>query len=146
MARAMGTELMMPLGLLMLAEACLKAGQAQEGLAAVADSLATVSRTGERFCEAEAHRMKGELLRMEGADEADVETCFLRAIELARQQRARSWELRAAMSLGRLWEEQGRQREARRLLAGVHGWFTEGFETPDLQDARSLLEALSRES
>jgi predicted ATPase/DNA-binding SARP family transcriptional activator len=146
MARSMGTELMMPHGLVRLAEACRRAGQAQKGLAAVADALATVNRTGERFCEAEAHRLKGELLWLEGADEADVETCFLRAIEVARRQRATSWELRAVMSMSRLWQEQGKEQEARRLLADAYDRFTEGFETPDLQEARSLLEALSGES
>jgi predicted ATPase/DNA-binding SARP family transcriptional activator len=142
-ARAMGTELLMPLSLVMLAEACRIAERAQEGLAAVADALATLSRTKERFCEAEAHRLKGELLWLEGGDEVDVETCFRKAFDVARQQSARSWELRGVMSLSRLWQAQGRQREARCLLAGVYDRFTEGFETPDLQEARSLLEVLS---
>jgi adenylate cyclase len=144
-ARAMGAELLMPLGLVMLAEACRRAERPQERLA-VANALATASGTGERFCEAEAHRLKGELLWMGGGDDADVKSCFRKAIEVAREQSARSWELRAAMSLGRLWREQGRQREACRLLADVYDWFTEGFDTPDLREARRLLEVLSCES
>jgi predicted ATPase len=83
---------------------------------------------------------------MGGGDEADAKSCFRKAIEVAREQSARSWELRAAMSLGRLWREQGRQREACRLLADVYDWFTEGFDTPDLREARRLLEVLSCES
>ncbi|MFB0537260.1 MAG: hypothetical protein ACETWR_20040 [Anaerolineae bacterium] len=141
--RATGAEMLMPFILATLAEACGKAGQVEEGLAAVAEALAAVDRTGERFYEAEVYRIKGELLRMQGADEAEVEACFQHAIEVARQQQAKSWELRAVMSLCRLWQEQGKREEARQRLAEVYDWFTEGFDTPDLKEAKALLEALS---
>ena len=126
-----------------LAEAYGKAGQVEEGLAALAETLAVVNRTGERFYEAEAHRLQGELLRMQGADLGEVEACFRQAIQVARQQQAKSWELRAVMSLCRLWQEQGKREEARQMLAEIYGWFTEGFDTPDLREARVLLEELS---
>jgi predicted ATPase len=141
--RATGAELLVPNSLAMLADACGKAGRVEEGLAALAEALATTRRTGERWSEAEVHRLEGELLRMQGADEAEVEACFQRAIDLARQQQAKSFELRAVMGLCRLWQEQGKREKARKRLADVYDWFSEGFDTPDLQEARSLLEALS---
>ncbi|MBN1813877.1 MAG: AAA family ATPase, partial [Anaerolineae bacterium] len=142
-SRATGAELQVPIAYAMLAEACGKAGQIEEGLAALTEALTTTHRTGERWSEAEVHRLKGELLWMQGADEAEAETCFQRAVQVARQQQAKSFELRAVMSLCRLWQEQGRREEARRRLADVYDWFSEGFDTPDLQEARSLLETLS---
>jgi predicted ATPase len=141
--RATGAELVVPLSLAMLAEAYKGAGQTKEGLATLTEALATAHRTGERWYEAEIHRLKGELLWMQGADAGEVEACFQCAIEVARQQQAKSWELRAVMSLCRLWQEQGKRKEARKRLANVYDWFSEGFDTPDLQEARSLLEALS---
>jgi predicted ATPase len=102
-----------------------------------------VEETGERYYEAEIHRLKGELLLMQG-DEAEAETSFHKAIEVARRQSAKSWELRATVSLCRLWQKQGKVDEARQMLAEIYGWFTEGFDTPDLQEARALLEELSR--
>jgi DNA-binding SARP family transcriptional activator/predicted ATPase len=133
-----------------LAEAQAKAGQPEEGLTTLAEALALVEATDERYCEAELHRLKGELLLMEG-DEAEAEasfhqaeSCFQHAVEVARRQQAKSWELRATVSLARLWQKQGRVDEARQMLAEVYGWFTEGFDTPDLQEARALLEELSR--
>ena len=141
--RATGTELLTVFGLAVLAEAYRKAGQAEEGLAALAEALATAHRNGERWYEAEVHRLKGELLRMQGADAAEVEACFRQAVEVARQQQAKSWELRAAMGLCRLWQEQGKREEARQMLAEIYGWFTEGLDTPDLKEARALLEELS---
>jgi len=125
-----------------LAEAQAKAGQPEEGLANLAEALALVEETDERHWEAEIHRLKGELLLMQG-DDAEAEASFHRAIEVARRQSARSWELRATTSLARLWQEQGRTDEARQMLAEVYGWFTEGFDTPDLKEAQALLEELS---
>jgi predicted ATPase len=81
---------------------------------------------------------------MQGTDPAEVERHYRQAIDLARQQQARSWELRAAVSLGRLWQERGRREDARQMLAETYGWFSEGFDTADLQEARALLDALSR--
>jgi len=119
-----------------------KAGQAHHGLSAIAEGLALTEETDERFYEAESHRIKGELLRMRD-DETAAEVSFRQAIEVARRQQARSWELRATMSLSRLWQQQGKREEAFRLLAGIYDWFTEGFDTADLKDARALLEELS---
>jgi predicted ATPase len=95
----------------------------------------------ERHFEAEAHRVKGELLRQRGDDPAAVEECFQRALDVARSQKAASWELRSATSLSRLWHHQGRTREARRLLASAYALFSEGMATEDLRKARTLLEA-----
>jgi predicted ATPase len=132
-----------PHRLVILAEACGKAGQIEEGLSLLDEALAAMHRSGERWYEAKLHRLRGELLRMQGADEAEVEVCFQRAIEVARQQQAKSWELRAVMSLCRLWQGQGKREEGRQMLAEVYGWFTEGFDTPDLKEAKALLEELS---
>jgi tetratricopeptide (TPR) repeat protein len=145
--------------LLLLAEAYGRTGQADQGLSVLDETLALIEQTTARCSEAELHRLKGELLLMQGAGgaEAAAEARFQRAIEVARQQQAKSWELRAAMSLCRLWQRQGQREEAlptagrappvagraRQLLAGIYGWFTEGFDTPDLKDARALLEELS---
>ncbi len=131
--------------LLLLAEAYGRTGQADQGLSVLDEALAMMEQTTARCSEAELHRLKGELLLMQGAGGAETRAmaCFQRAIDLARQQQAKSWELRAAMSLCRLWQRQGQREEARQLLAGIYGWFTEGFDTPDLKDARALLEELS---
>jgi predicted ATPase len=102
-----------------------------------------VHRNGERYYEAEIHRLKGELLLMQAEVEAEAEVCFLQAVEVARQQSAKSWELRAVMCLCRLWQKQGRRKEARQRLAEIYSWFTEGFDTADLQEAKMLLEELS---
>jgi predicted ATPase len=109
---------------------------------ALAEALATRNRTGERFYEAEVHRLKGELLLMQG-NEAEAEASLHKAIEVARQQQAKSWELRAAMSLSRLWQSQGKREEAHQLLAEIYDWFTEGFDMRDLKEAKALLEELS---
>jgi predicted ATPase len=125
-------------------EACEHAGQSEEGLHAVEEALAHVDRTGERLWEAELHRLKGELLcRHTTVQEDAAETCFQQALAVSREQGARWWELRAAMSLGRLWQHQGKRTEAHALLAPVYGWFTEGFDTVDLQEAKALLDALA---
>ena len=121
-------------------------GQTEEGLKALGEALALAERTGERFFQAELHRLQGEfLLRQEGVEGAcrEAEACFRRALADARQQQARSLELRAAMSLTRLYQKQNRQAEVRPMLGECYGWFTEGFDTPDLQEARTLLKQLS---
>jgi predicted ATPase/DNA-binding SARP family transcriptional activator len=126
------------------AEACRNAGQVEEGLDVVAEALALVEETGERHFEADLYLRKGELLLMLGDDDqitAEANNCLRRAIEIARRQKAKSWELRAVMILCRLWHRQGKREEARQLLAEMYGWFTEGFDTLDLQKAKSLLEA-----
>ena len=115
----------------------------KEGLVATANALTEVARTGERFWEAELQRLKGQLLLQAGSTSApEAEACFHRAIEIARSQNARSWELRAATSLARLWAGQGKRAQAHDLLAPVYGWFTEGLDTADLQDAKALLDEL----
>jgi class 3 adenylate cyclase/predicted ATPase len=140
---ALGAELEQPYYLALLAEAYGKGGRAGEGLRMLDEALADVNQHAVRFHEAELHRLKGELLRTLSAEKhAEAETCFLQALDIARQQQAKSLELRAVMSLARLWQHQGKCAEAHELLAPLYGWFTEGFDTPDLQDARALLAAL----
>jgi predicted ATPase len=130
----------------LLAEALGRGGQVAEGLGVLAEALAMMQSTGTIFHGAELHRLQGELLlRQETAEVAcrEAEAWFSRALTIARQQQAKSLELRAAMSLSRLYKQQGRQAEARPVLAETYGWFTEGFDTPDLLEARALLEQLS---
>jgi predicted ATPase len=115
-----------------------------EGLTLLDEALALVHKTGEGWPEAELHRLKGELLLSLSADnQVEAEGCFHQALATARRQQAKALELRAAMSLSRLWQQQGKRTEAHQLLAEIYGWFTEGFDTPDLQDAKALLEALA---
>lgn len=148
--RAMGAELGRPHHLASLAESYGKVGQAEEGLSVLTEALAAVHKTGERFYEAELYRLKGELLLKQsggpGAESGvhkEAEECFRRAIDIARRQSGKSLELRAVMSLSRLWRRQGKGEEARQMLAEIYGWFTEGFDTVDLKEAKSLLEELS---
>jgi predicted ATPase len=130
--------------LALLAEAYGGIGQAEAGLRLLAEALAVMDNTGERCDEAELHRIKGELmLRQAVPDALQAEAYFQQALAVARHQQAKSWELRAAMSLGRLWQQQGKRAEARQLLAEIYGWFTEGFDTADLQEASALLDVLS---
>ena len=99
--------------------------------------------TGERWYAPELYRLKGELLLQQASDNhAEAETCFHHALEIARTQQAKSFELRAATSLARLWQQQGKREESRQVLGEVYGWFTEGFNTADLQEAKALLDAL----
>ncbi|TDF67152.1 adenylate/guanylate cyclase domain-containing protein [Cupriavidus sp. L7L] len=152
--RATGAELLRTHFLGLLAETCARAGQVDDGLAAVAEALAGVERTGERVHEAELHRLKGELTllaagRADAANHADhaareAEACYLRALEIARRQRARSPELRAAVALSRLWLRQGRHAQALPLLSASYGVFSEGFDTMDLREASALLEELGQ--
>ncbi len=139
--RSKGTESAVSTFLALIAEAYGVAGQVGRGLGLVEEALAFVEKSEERFSEAEAHRVKGELLQLSGRV-SEAEACFRQAIEVARHQEAKSWELRATMSLSRLLQKEGRSAEARQLLSEIYGWFTEGFDTPDLQDARALLEEL----
>ena len=126
-----------------LAEAYGQVGQVDEGLHLLPEPLARVDTTeGPRT--AERHRVHGELLLRQAIPDApQAEACFQQALDVARRQQAKSWELRAAMSLARLWQQQGKRDQARELLAPIYGWFTEGFDTADLQDAKALLDALS---
>jgi predicted ATPase len=118
-----------------------EAGQADEGLAVCAEAQAFVASTGERLFEVEIHRIHGDLLlTLPSPDYAQAEVAFREALEVARSQSAKSWELRAATSLARLWQRQGRRDEARALLQPVYDWFTEGFDTKDLKDAKVLLD------
>ena len=105
--------------------------------------MAIAEKNDDRCQEAELHRLKGELLLAESPDQAAAEDCFRQAIETARRQQSKAWELRATMSLARLWQRQGRRDEARDALAAVYGTYTEGFTTPDLVEAKALLEALA---
>jgi predicted ATPase len=124
----------------LLVEAQRQAGQSQAGLTVLAEALTLVDTTGERWYEAELYRLKGELLLQHtGSDASQAESCFQHALAMARRQQAKSLELRAAMSLARLWQ-QGQRSEAHKLLAPIYGWFTEGFDTADLQEAKALLE------
>ena len=142
--RVTGAEVEKPYFLALLTEAYGKVGQPEEGLKVLVEALAIVDNTGERNWEAELHRCKGELLLMQqGQKVGEAEECFQQALNIARRQQAKSFELRAAMSLSRLWQQQGKQEEALQMLADIYGWFTEGFDTVDLQEAKALLEELA---
>jgi predicted ATPase len=142
--RGQGQELTRPYHLALLAQAHSHIGQVAEGLHILAEALALVDSTEEGWCEAELYRLKGKLLLAQSAEHhAAAETCFQQALAVARHQQAKSLELRAAMSLSRLWQQQGKRQEACRLFAPIYGWFTEGFDTTDLQEAKALLEELS---
>ena len=140
--RATRTEQRKSYLLALLAETYGKAGQADRGLAELAEALESAEQSGERTWEAELHRLKGELLLSRSADnQGQAETCFSQAIAVAQRQSAKSLELRAATSFARLLQAQGKFREARELVQPIYGWFTEGFDTADLKDAKALLEA-----
>jgi predicted ATPase len=142
--RATGAEVLQPYRLALLAEAHGIVGQPEAGLTVLTEALALVDTMGIRWYESEIYRLKGELLLQQSSDsQAEVETCFHHALDIARHQQARSLELRAATSLARLWQQQGKRQEAHDLLAPVYGWFTEGFDTADLQEAKALLDALA---
>jgi predicted ATPase len=159
--RATGTELGWSYNLALLAEAHGRVGQIEKGFSALAEALTVVDRTEERRYEAELYRLKGQLtlqkFQVSGSKfqvppspqhltpnlQAEAEACFHQAIEIARKQQAKSLEPRAVMSLSRLWQSQGKKEKARRLLAEIYGWFTEGFDTADLQEAKVLLKKLA---
>jgi predicted ATPase len=170
--RATGAEVMRPHFLALLAEAQGKVGSIEASFATLTEAFATVDKNNDRFYEAELHRLKGELtLQQEKVKsekskvssvppptpdplssainaqaEAEAEACFLKALEISRKQQAKSLELRAAMSLARLWRQQGKRDEARQMLAEIYHWFTEGFDTKDLQEAKALIEELSHQA
>jgi predicted ATPase len=174
--RATGAALRLPYYLALLAEARRQAGRAAEGLTLLAEALTQANKAGESWTEAELHRLKGERLlhaacgrsqspspplcgRSESSRfpaptqsrrvrhaELTAEECFQQVLAVARHQQAKSWELRAAMSLRRLWQQHGKRAAARALLAPIYGWFTKGFDTADLQEAKALLEELSGHS
>ena len=148
--RATGAELGWPLFLARLTEVYEKVGQREEGLSLLTEALATVNKTGGRTYEAELYRLRGELTlaqsKVQGlasSVQKGAEEDFLQAIEVARRQQAKSLELRAVMSLSRLWQQQGKEKEARQVLAEIYGWFTEGFDTADLKEAKALLQELT---
>jgi predicted ATPase len=141
--QAMGTDFHRPHFLAFLSEALARAGKPDEGLGVLSEALAFAERTGERYLEAELHRLNGELLLMKERSERAAEASFLRAIDTAERQRAKSLELRAVTSLARLWRKQGRTQDARERLSAIYAWFTEGFDSPDLKEAKALLDELA---
>jgi class 3 adenylate cyclase/predicted ATPase len=158
--QAVGVEVFLPYNLSLLAEAYGKGGQVEEGLSALAEALAVIDKTSERFYEAEVYRLQGELtlqkeFKVQGSTfqvpntqhltpnaQVEAEGYFRKAIEIAQKQQAKSLELRAVMSLARLWQSRGKRAEAHRMLSEIYHWFTEGFDTKDLQEANTLLEEL----
>jgi len=142
--RDTGSEVQRPYWLALLAEACANAGQLDRGVRALAEALEAVAITGERWWAAELYRLQGELLLHQVVlDEKQAEACFVQALDVARRQQAKSLELRAAMSLSRLWQQHGKRAAAHELLAPLYGWFTDGFDTADLQEAKALLDELA---
>jgi adenylate cyclase len=128
----------------LLADVYGRAQQTTAGLTLLIEALALVDKTGQQFYEAELYRLKGELLLQQASDHhTEAESCFQQALLVSRSQQAKSLELRAATSLAQLWQRQGKREEAERLLGHVYGWFTEGFDTADLMDAKALLDALT---
>jgi predicted ATPase len=143
--RATGAELLWLYFLTLLAKVHGTIGEPETGLAVLTEALTHADKTGERWYGSELYRLKGELLLQQSFDYAtDAETCFTQAIAIAQNQQAKSWELRAATSLAKLWQRQGKRHEAYDLLAPVYSWFTEGFDTADLKDAKTLLDALEK--
>jgi len=141
--RATGAALLVPYYCTVLADVAAHLGHTDDGLQMLAEAHTLVEQQEERWWEAEVCRLRGVLLLRQAAPQPEeAEACFQRALEVARRQQAKSLELRAAMSLARLWQQQGKQAEARALLAPVYNWFTEGFDTVDLQEAKALLTAL----
>jgi predicted ATPase len=142
--RATGATIFMPLHLSHLTRAYAELGQVDDAWRCTGEAITTIETTKERWMEAEVHRPAGEIaLLSANRDAAKAEAYFERALAVARQQQAKSWELRASMSLARLWRDQGKAQQARELLAPVYGWFTEGFDTLDLKEAKALLEELA---
>jgi class 3 adenylate cyclase/predicted ATPase len=142
-SRATGAELLRPYHLCLLAEAYIQTGRVDDGLSALTEALAAADENKIRNYEAETHRLKGELLlRQDHPNVAEAQNCFQRAVEVARNQSAKSLELRATMSLARLLAKRARRDEARAMLSEIYGWFTEGFDTADLKNAKALLDEL----
>ena len=142
--RATGAALSVPYLCTVLADVCDHLGHTEDGLRALVEAHTLVEQHEERYWEAEVSRLRGVvLLRQTIPQPEEAETCFRQALDIARRQEAKSLELRAAMSLSRLWQSQGKRTEAYELLAPIYGWFTEGFDTPDLKDAKALLDELA---
>jgi tetratricopeptide (TPR) repeat protein len=139
--RATGAVASTPLGFMWLAEACAMLGQPVEGLNHLAEAAQIIETTDERVGEAELHRLRGNLLNATG-DRSAAEQSYHQALAIAKRQSAKTWELLTSMSLARLWRDQGKRTEADDLLAPVYGWFTEGFDTPVLKEAKALLDEL----
>jgi predicted ATPase len=141
--RTTGAAVFQPYGLALLAKASAQVGQPEAGLTLLTEALTMANDKGECRWDAELYRLKGEILLVRSAEhDTEAEACFGQALDIARRQQAKSWELRAAISLARLWQRQGKHAAAHELLAPIYGWFTEGFDTADLREARALLEAL----
>jgi predicted ATPase len=139
-----GPTLAQSLSLVRFAEAAGHAGEVKAGLRLLAEALAVFTANEQGDMLAEAYRLQGELLlRQAVSDAIQAEACFQRALAVAHRQQAKSWELRAATSLARLWQQQGKRAAAYELLTPIYGWFTEGFDTADLQEAQALLKALA---
>jgi predicted ATPase len=141
-----GATLWVPFFLSHLARAYAELGNFEDALHSIGEAITTVETTGERWCEAEVHRIAGEITLLSpepNGGKAKAEVYFEHALAVARQQQAKSWELRTAMSMARLWSYQGNEKQARDLLAPIYGWFTQGFDTRDLKEAKALLDALS---
>jgi adenylate cyclase len=145
-----GGEIMRPYFLALLADLYGKVGQSEAGLSALSEAQAALENSGERCWEPELYRLKGELIlkrsdhqNAESENQKDAETCLYQALDIARRQKAKSWELRAALGLSRLRQRQGKRADAKRVLTEVYGWFTEGLDTSDLEEAKILLAGLS---
>jgi predicted ATPase len=142
--RSTGATVWVPLYLTILTRAHAEVGQFDDAWRCISEAITAVETTKERWWEPEVHRTAGEIAWMSPQRDAEkAQEYYDRALSVARQQQAKSWELRAAMSLARLWRDQGKVQQARELLAPVYGWFTEGFDTPDLKEAKALLEELA---
>jgi predicted ATPase len=140
-----GATLWVPFALAHLANAYSELGKIEDAWRTIREAITTVERTKERWCDAEVYRTAGEImLTASKRDAAKAEAYFERALAVGHEQHAKSWELRAAMSMARLWRDQGKRDEAGDLLVPIYGWFTEGFDTRDLKDAKALLEELQR--
>jgi predicted ATPase len=141
--KAGGSQLFDDRCLALIARALNRVGRFDRGLRSIDEAFAFIDRSGQRMYEAEVHRLKGELLiAQDASNAAQAEQSFRTAIEIARRQKAKSWELRATTSLARLLARQGHRDEARTMLSEIYGWFIEGFDTADLKDAKALLEEL----
>jgi predicted ATPase len=139
----MGIKLAQAQQLALLAELHASARDVVAGLEALAEARTLIQQTGEAYCASELHRLQAEfLLQQDGANATEAETCFQQAVDIARVQQAKSQELRATVSIVRLWQREGKLREAYVLLEPIYHWFTEGFDAADLQEARALLEEL----
>jgi predicted ATPase len=142
--RSTGTSIFVALQLSFLAKAYAELGKFDDARRSISEAIAAIETANERWCEAEVNREAGEIaLKSPEPDAAKAEAHFERALAVARAQQAKSWELRAATSMARLWRDQGKRDAARELLAPVYGWFTEGFDTLDLKEAKALLDALA---